>query len=68
MRMVAARHGVSHGQVQRAGHTASGSHTISCSSVNPHGINQTPCQTLPSTRPQPQELLATLGDIFGGAN
>ena len=63
MRMLAARNGVSRGQVQRAGHSASGSHTVGSSSVS-HGINQTPCQTLPRARTQPQELLATLGDFL----
>lgn len=62
--MLAARNGVSHGQVQRAGHSASGSHTVSSSSVSPHGIKQTPCQTLPRAYTQPQELLAMLGDFL----
>ena len=33
--------------------------------ISPHGMNQTPCQPLPSARPQPQACLAMPGDIFG---
>lgn len=36
--------------------------------ISPHGMNQTPCQPLPSARPQPQECLAMPGDIFGCHN
>lgn len=62
--MVAARHGVSHGQSSESWAPSPGSRTRKLQQRQSRGINQTPCQTLPSTRPQPQELLATLGDIF----